>query len=507
MKYTCLFLYLLLWGYASYAQTSNWPPSIHYWTDSINIRLHITNSSTNLIYAYGSVQWDNEQKILRSNNPSLLRFNAIVPTNYRKVKWGKIDVCSYDRAPVYSKQTSPKLLLHTLDSIFERADVQSTGVITYNSDGYIIGSIVATDNKKEQSTERDTIGYNYEWVDGRLLNIQVRHGYRNHYDKPQYSSSTCGTINKGKLDLYGANTTDIRFNTLSQPVEIEDVGVGYANKCTSGSRHMIKLIAYDEMGRMVSYIDSSVNDRHVDWATRYKYSEVPLETILTDTATYKHEYSALRLPQISKWLLLKNGVELWRRDAQYIRYKQYNYKTKKDTYTGLPPAVTNSYEEWIVDDKRNTWVQMTDRSRDGWLKLYQRGSDDEGDFRGEYTVWYLPEADTTAYDHNEQRMGITRYFGCIVKMNYKYPRKGSILAAFTYTERNVYSSNDGLRLITYNRYLPDWVKWPQDDHEWAPEAWRPETYPHSFTDFVLCGPNGLPKYVGANHYLYRLTYE
>lgn len=508
MKYACLFVHLLLWGYASHAQLPNWPPTFPYWTDSMGIRQHITNSCANLIYLYSYLEWDREQRVFHCNTPSLLRFDAIASTRYRKVKWEKIDVCRYDQAPAYSEQTSPELLLHAFDSIFEHSQVQSTGVVTYNANGYLMGSIVTTDNKKEQSIEQDTTGYNYEWVDGRLHNIQVRYGYRHHYDKQQYSSSTCGAIKKGKLDLYGADTTNIHFNNFGQPVYIEYVGVGYANKCKLRSRHMIKLIAYDKMGRLVSYIDSSVTDKHIDWGIRYKYDEVPLETVLKDTGTYGQDYSALRMPQISKWLRQKNGAALWRRDAQYTSYRQYNHKTKKDTYTNLSPLVTNSREEWIVDNNRDTWAYMSDRSKNGWLKLYQRGSDSEGDFRGEYTILYLPEADTIEYDHYERRIGFTRQFGCIVEMDYKHPRKGSILAStLTYTERNVYWSNDGLQLITYNRHLPNWVKWPQDDLEWAPEAWRPVTRTHSFTDFVLCDPNGLPKYVGSTHYLYRLTYE
>lgn len=508
MKYAFIYMCVLLSGYAGYAQV-NWPPAFRFWTDSMNVRLHITNSFSNLSHAYGSMQWHPEQMAFRGNLPSLLKFDAIIPTNYRQVKWEKVEVCSYDQIPKYSGQTSPEMLVHMLDTTFAHRKVLSTGVVTYDSDGYLMNNVVMTDDKEGQRRECDTTTYSYEWQEGKLQNMQVGSLWRKHYDKPQFSSINCGTIKKGKLDIYGRSTITYSFNTLDMPVQIETTGVEYANKCTlSGPWHTIKLIEYDETGRMVSYMDSSVTSKHADRNVRYAYEEIPFDTILNDTATYNQEYSVLRMPQLSRWLLQKNGAALLRRDVQTTTYLQYNYKAKKHTYNDLPPLITNTREEWIIDEKRDTWVHMTDRNRNGWLQLYQRGHDSDGVFRGEYTVHYLPQADAAKYDHNEPRMGITRQFGCVIEMDYKYPRKGSILATgLNYTERNVYGSTNGWHLTTYNRPRPNWQNWTQDDLEWAPEAWRPMTGKHSYTDMVLCDQNGLPRYVGVNHYLYRLTYE
>lgn len=480
------YLLVFLLPRAAFAQADWSANDFPYWQDSMNVRVHVTHL-LNWVLHQRPMQWDTATGSYKSSIPSMLRFDAISGSRYRRVQWRKIATCKYDQTTMYGRQVLPEKLMHILDSTFEKGDEIDAGQVEYDRDGYLKRSITG---QHRQHKFRDTIEYEYEWHGGRISNIYIS-AHRHVATYKQQSSGKRHEINR-------SNTATYSFNILGLLWQID---FNYDRE------HTMNEMRYDATGRLTRLADSSVTDGRLKREFTYAYRDVPLHIIYDDTEAYKREYPALMLPQISNWLQQKKGATIWCRDERMALYLQDDRATRKYTYT-LPPTMSYAHKEWIMDDRRNTWARMEDDKKWGHITLYQYGTDQEGSFMGEYQLQYLPEADTVKYDHNEQRASGTRRQGCIVENDYKYPRKGSIPSSvFNYTERNIYTSSRGFRLITYDRPRPSWGNWTQDDHEWAPEAWRPPSWQHSFADFVLCGADGLPKYVGANHYLYRLTYE
>ncbi len=507
-----LLLLVLLLPISVYCQQAR-PFYIAGWEDSLIIRLHVTGLLSNYLGDYSR----NPQESRDTNTSSftnsllpLLRYNDIAATGYHHVRFKKVDIVRYPEIASFIDDTLPVRMGLLLDSIMAQAKVLEQGFLDYDSDGFLLRKNTIAVDSVAGTAGNDTVSYGYQRNGGKLVSIGVTGTGHSHFENPGYSSTYCGKI-KGRLNINTKWYNRYVFNENGLLASLESDYRSIANNCNNYEPNQrIFKYEYDPNGRLERIYDSSLGSSNTV-ATTYRYTQVSLTSILRDSNLYAVKYPALRLPQVYKWLSAKDQVTVLTRSTEGVvnRRMDYDYKTRKFLATGKPASAFDWKEEWVVDANCRTWAQLAMPNNRNPLTLYQYGNDRKGPFMCKYDIAYLPAADTTTYDPNENRVLKVMHGGCVITQYYE-PRKGSIMSpSIDYTERSVYGTRKHSQLIMYGRYYTAGMKTSIDADftEWAPIPLRAATPARAFTNFVLTRPDGLVSYIFQDNALYALEYE
>ncbi len=479
------------------------PNIVSYWQDSMNIRIHATNMISNV----GNLtvrKWDSVKGRYVSIIPDLLQYKAMAGKGYTKVR---ITAIGADGQAILEKG-DPGHMAGYLDSILAKAKIADTISLIYDNDGYLLQVVKSEDHPDKKYYIRDTSSFTYELLAKGGKRITWRTGRLQHEDVAGYSSIYCGTINKGPLDQRSNSCLIYDFDRNNLMIRSENNYKIFANKCKDYvPSHHIKRLVYDQAGRPVLLTDLLANDSppKVAHFTTYTYNDTPLTSSLTPPWSNAN-YKVLQLPLVAKWLREKQGLNISVQQTKATHYELYDYSARKFVIKDTPKIDEES--ERIVWDGNKTMLLTMNNSAYP-IVLYQYGHDSAGTFRGSYTLAYMPEPDTFTYNPNEKR--VVRELGEAggdFRQQYLEPRKGAILARqMDYSTRNVKSSADGWRLVTYNRLYSgaDWAY--EKEFYWIPKPTRFRMPMPLSSDFVITGPDGLVHYIYNSGRLMLVAYS